>query len=292
MRIGTMTSHFRDQRGTKELTGYVESMNRCVKAGFKVLDLNLCALLRGGTELNGDDWKTKLDLICREKERLGIDFVQSHPPYRPFVGLHFPTSEEDERFASLTERALDASAAVGVKWAVLHPVTGADGSALDLETNLDANHQAFDRIAEYAGKRGVGIAFENMSDSKNRRRFGATAEELLALVDSFRSSGVGICWDTGHANRVYADQAPAIRKLGRHIKATHIDDNLGVDDLHMLPFLGTVPWEAVMEAFKDIGYQGDLIYEISINNRMPADLKDMTAAYSCEVGRYLLSLAE
>jgi sugar phosphate isomerase/epimerase len=292
MRIGTMTSHFRDQRGTKELTGYVESMNRCVKAGFKVLDLNLCALLRGGTELNGDDWKTRLDLVCREKERLGIDFVQSHPPYRPFVGLHFATPEEDARFVSLTERALDASAAVGVKWAVLHPVTGADGSSLDLEANLEANREAFDRVVEYADKRGVGIAFENMCDSKGRRRFGATAEDLLALADSFESAGVGICWDTGHANRVYADQVPAIRKLGRRITATHIDDNLGVDDLHMLPFLGTVPWERVMEAFREIGYQGDLIYEININNRMPADLKDMSAAYSYQVGRYLLSLAE
>jgi sugar phosphate isomerase/epimerase len=292
MRIGTMTSHFRDQRGTKELTGYVESMNRCVKAGFKVLDLNLCALLRGGTELNGDDWKTRLDLVCREKERLGIDFVQSHPPYRPFVGLHFATPEEDARFVSLTERALDASAAVGVKWAVLHPVTGANGSSLDLEANLEANREAFDRVVEYADKRGVGIAFENMCDSKGRRRFGATAEDLLALADSFESAGVGICWDTGHANRVYADQVPAIRKLGRRITATHIDDNLGVDDLHMLPFLGTVPWERVMEAFREIGYQGDLIYEININNRMPADLKDMSAAYSYQVGRYLLSLAE
>jgi sugar phosphate isomerase/epimerase len=287
-----MTTHFRDQRETKELTGYVESMNRCLQAGFTVLDFNLCALLRGGTELNGDDWKEKLALIVHEKEKLGLEFVQSHPPYRPFPGSRFPGPEEETRFNLLTERALDASAAMGVPWAVMHPVSELDSGECDLEVNLAANHAAFDRAVEYANKRGVGIAFENMADSNNRRRFGATAEELLALADSFRGATVGICWDTGHAHRVYLDQIPAIKKLGRRIKATHINDNVGSDDRHLLPFLGTIPWEGVIKAFKESGYEGDLIYEITLNNRMPRELKDMSAKFSYDVGRYLLSLAD
>jgi sugar phosphate isomerase/epimerase len=292
MRIGTMTTHFRDQRETKELTGYVESMNRCVKAGFRTLDFNLCALLRGNTELNGEDWKEKLELIVNEKEKLGVEFVQSHPPYRTFPGLHFPDAEDDVRFDMLTRRALEASAALGVKWAVVHPVTETGGPELDMEANLAANHAAFDWVAEYAGKRGVGIAFENMCDKNNRRRFGVSAEELLALADSFRDFRAGICWDTGHANRVYADQIPAIKKLGPFLKATHIDDNLGVDDLHLMPFLGTVPWERVIKTFKEIAYEGDLIYEINLNTRMPRELKDISAKFSYDVGLYLLSLAD
>jgi sugar phosphate isomerase/epimerase len=287
-----MTTHFRDQRETTELTGYVESMRRCVKAGFRVLDFNLCALLRGNTELNGDDWREKLELIIEEKEKLGVEFVQSHPPYRPFPGLHFPTPEEDALFDKLTRRALEASAAAGVKWAVMHPVTETAGAELDTEANLAANHAAFDRAAEYAGKLGVGIAFENMCDRNNRRRFGVSAEELLALAGSFREFRAGICWDTGHAHRVYADQIPAIKKLGSFLKATHIDDNLGGDDLHLMPFLGTVPWEGVIKAFREIAYEGDLIYEITLNSRMPRELKDMSAKFSYEVGLYLLSLAD
>jgi sugar phosphate isomerase/epimerase len=287
-----MTTHFRDQRETAEHTGYVESMNRCVQAGFRVLDFNLCALSRGQTELNGDDWKEKLEIIRREQERLGIEFVQSHPPYRPFPGLHFPGPGEEEQFALFTRRALEISAALGVKWAVMHPVSGEGGSALDGGENLAANHEAFDWVVEYAGKRGLGIAFENMADGAGRRRFGSSAEELAALADSYQGARVGVCWDTGHAHRVYTDQIPAIKKLGPRIKATHINDNIGTTDLHLLPFLGTVPWEGVMETFREIGYEGDLIYEITLNNRMPRALKDRSARYSYEVGCYLLSLAE
>ena len=294
MRIGTMTSLFSHQRGTSELIGYAESMRRCVKAGFKVLDMNLCALLRGNTELNGDDWRQKLDSICSEKEKLGVEFVQSHPPYRPFPGFHFPSAEEDEHFDMLSKRSIDICAALGVKWAVLHPVTETTGPEMDLEASLKINHEAFDELTEYAVKRNVGIAFENMTDSfpLRRRRFAVCAEELLALVESFRAVNAAVCWDTGHGHRSFNDQIPAIKKLGPYIKATHIDDNLGADDLHLMPFLGTVAWEGVMKAFKEIGYKGDLIYEIVINVRMPEALKDMSAKYSYDVGMYLLSLAE
>lgn len=46
MRLGTMTSLFRDRRECAEHFGYIESIQRCRKAGFTVLDMNLCALNR------------------------------------------------------------------------------------------------------------------------------------------------------------------------------------------------------------------------------------------------------
>jgi len=285
-----MTSLFRDQLESKELTGYVESMNRCLRAGFSVLDFSFCALLNGNTELNGDDWLEKLNLICREKEKLEIEVVQSHPPFRPFPGLHFPLPEDDERYDMLIKRSLEASAALGVKWSVMHPVTGTIGPELDLEASLALNHEAYDWVVEYANKLDVGIVFENLFDGikKQRRSFGVSAEELIALMDSFSGAKVGICWDTGHANLTYTDQIPAILKLGRRIKATHIHDNDGVNDLHLMPFLGTVPWKGVMKAFQETGYEGDLIHELFMNNRMPKALQDLSAKYSYKVGRHLL----
>jgi len=294
MRFGTMTSHFRDQRESNDFIGYVESIDRCVRAGFKILDMNLCGMLQNKTELNGDDWHKKLEIICKEQRRFGIEFVQSHPPYRPFHGLHFPTSEEDDNYNMLLKRSIEICAALGVKWAVLHPVTVTSGLEMDTDANLAINHEAYDNIVELADKKGVGIAFENVVDvhASHRRRFGVTADEMIQLVDSFGSAKTGVCWDTGHGNRVYADQIPAIMKVGRRIKATHINDNKGMDDLHLMPFLGTVNWEGVMKAFRDFGYEGDFIYEISFNSKMPGVLKDMSAAYNFEVSQYLLSLAE
>ena len=291
MRLGTMTTLYRDQRETDTHISYLESIRRCREAGFTVLDFNMCALPRRKTELHGEDWKLQVDAVRNEAEKLGIEFSQSHPPYRAGRAGTFATDEEKAFFDQMALRAIEISAMLGVKWAVLHPVTAQGNGEYVTEKNLAYNHQVFDREVELAVKLNVGVAFENMCDREERRRFGVTAQELEALMDSYRHPLVGLCWDVGHANRMYDDQVPAILRLGKRIKALHIDDNYGQQDLHLMPFLGGIPWERVMHAFYETGCEADLIYEIRLNDRMPDALKDLSARYCCEVGRYLISLA-
>ena len=290
MRLGTMTSLFRDRRECAKHFGYIESIQRCRKAGFTVLDMNLCALNRRQTTLHLDDWKKQVEEIRNEAERLGCVFSQSHPPYRRGREGTFPTAEEEEFFRAMSLRALEITAMLGAKWAVIHPVMDVNADINDVDAQVRYNQQMFAREAELAQKLGIGLAFENMFDGE-QRRFGSTAEDLIAIQDSFHSDHIGVCWDVGHANRMYhAQQLLAIRKLGSRIKALHIDDNLGKDDLHLLPFEGNVAWEQVMHALHDSGCNADLIYEIRNNSNMPKALRDITARYCYEVGEYLLSL--
>ena len=289
MRLGTMTSLFRDRRECAEHFGYIESIQRCRKAGFTVLDMNLCALNRRQTTLHLDNWQEQVDEIRNEAERLGCVFSQSHPPYRRGREGTFATAEEEAFFRAMSLRALEITAMLGAKWAVIHPVMDVTADINDVDAHVRYNQQMFAREAELAAKLGVGLAFENMFDG-DQRRFGSTAEDLIAIQDSFHSDLIGVCWDVGHANRMYRDQLKPIRKLGSRIKALHIDDNLGKDDLHLLPFEGNVPWEQVMHTLHDSGCEADLIYEIRNNSNMPEALRDVTARYCYEVGEYLLSL--
>lgn len=290
MRLGTMTSLFREQRECTEHTGYIESIRRCREAGFTVLDFNLCALPRRQTTLHREDWRAQVEAIRNEAEKLGVVFSQSHPPYRSARGNAFATQEERAFFDEMALRAIEISAMLGVRWAVLHPMTSLEAENRDLETHIRFNHEVFAREIELAYKLNVGCAFENMCDGQQRRRFGVTAQELEALMDSYASPLVGLCWDVGHAHRMGEDQTAAILRLGGRIKALHIDDNIGQTDLHALPFMGTVNWEAVMHALYASGCTADLIFEIVTNRQMPAALKDATAAYCHRVGEYLLSL--
>ncbi|HML47952.1 MAG TPA: sugar phosphate isomerase/epimerase family protein [Clostridia bacterium] len=285
-----MTSLFREQRECAEHTGYSESIRRCRQAGFTVLDFNLCALPRRQTTLHRDDWKSQVDAIRNEAEKLGVVFVQSHPPYRAARGNAFATPEEEAFFNDMALRAIEISAMLGIRWAVLHPATAPGEESCDLQAHLRFNHEVFDREIELAHKLGVGCAFENMCDGPQRRRFGVTAQELELLMDSYASPLVGICWDVGHAHRMNDDQTPAILRLGGRIKALHIDDNVGQTDLHALPFMGTVNWEGVMHALHASGCEADLIFEIVTNRHMPDALRDWTASYCYRVGEYLLSL--
>ena len=142
--------------------------------------------------------------------------------------------------------------------------------------------------AELAAKLGVGLAFENMFDG-DQRRFGSTAEDLIAIQDSFHSDLIGVCWDVGHANRMYRDQLKPIRKLGSRIKALHIDDNYGTArDVHLLPYEGLIDWSKVLRALREIGYDHDFAFEHALNPTphavMPAQLR-----YMCALGREMLS---
>jgi sugar phosphate isomerase/epimerase len=292
MRVATMTSLFREQRGKQDHINYIESIKRCKAAGFNALDFNMCAMIHNKTELNGDDWLKQADLIREEAEKLGVVFSQSHPPYRPGMQGTFSTKEEEDFFAEITRRSIIVSSILGVKWAVMHPVTECENIEYDLDANLAHNHRIFDEFVELALKENVGIAFENMADRDLRRRFGTTTSELIALTNSYKDKNIGVCWDTGHGNRVYQDPVRPIRELGSRIKALHVNDNHGNTDEHLLPFEGNLKWEEIMKVLKEVGYEGDLVYEIRLNNNMPDALKDISAQYAAEVGRYLLSLCE
>ena len=88
-------------------------------------------------------------------------------------------------------------------------------------------------------------------------------DELIELVDSYNDPMVAVCWDTGHANGMKFDQARAIRTIGKRLKNLHINDNHNCNrDEHLLPFMGTVDWPAVMKALADIDYEGDLTLEV------------------------------
>lgn len=279
MRIGTMSIIFREQLGTKEHIGYVECMERAKNAGFDVIDLNLCQICGHKTRLHLDSWQEEVEKIAEAKERLGISFPQCHLPFKS-KKVKWETPEDYEYYTKMFYRAIDVAAELKFPWAVVHPdryfnVPGSEN--WDLDKFIEENHREYDPLVEYALKKGVGIAFENM----NRGRF-SQAEELVAYIDSYHDDRIGACWDTGHANMYYkgGDQWEPLHKVGHRLHATHVHDNNAKDDLHLLPFEGTIDWPRVVAALKDIQYTGDFVSEAGCNFFTPDDMKDYTARHA------------
>ena len=88
------------------------------------------------------------------------------------------------------------------------------------------------------------------------------------------------------------DQCRQLRKLGKRIKATHVQDNKGVVDSHLIPFVGgDIPWESIMPCLKEIGYEGDFIFETqSFMNQFPEELKLSAARLAYDFGMYCMKL--
>lgn len=292
MRLSTMTSFF--YRDMPDGRNYIHCINRAKKVGFDVLDFNMCLFAKGKSELLGEDWMERTQEIADEAARIGIEFSQAHLPFpTPNIRNANPKGkggEKNEMMRFYIERAIRVAAILGVKWGVIHPVQNIYTDEQNVYEDIRYNHEIYDGLIEIADSLGVGIAYENMADIDGRRRFGSTPEELLALIESYNSPNIQICWDFGHVNRMFNEQTKPLKKIGKHLVATHVDDNIGKDDLHTLPYFGTLPWADIMRTLKEIGYSGDFNYEVGISKRVPEELLDATGEYVLSIGKYLIGL--
>ncbi|NLS78753.1 MAG: sugar phosphate isomerase/epimerase [Chloroflexi bacterium] len=271
----------------------LQAMERCVAAGFRHLDFNFTDWTHQGSPFIGEGWREWLHEIRRRADELGVSFSQSHGPiFAKFVG--------DERCCWLTEmshRSIEGAGIIGAPWVVFEPESYPGAwDAAHLAGLKQRNLDWFGALLPTADRAGVGLALENINEgyaeSRGMRRlYCAGTAELIDLVDGFRSSRVGICWDTGHAHIQRLDQGAAIRALGDRLKAVHIQDNDGRSDQHLLPYTGTIQWPVVLEALRAIHYGGDFTFEVASAIRpLPDPLRDGAVRRTYELGRYMLEM--
>ena len=287
MKLCGMTLLFRDIRNSKEKMPIDESVRRIAAAGFDAVDINLVMICNRTLRLHGDDWKKEAEKILLAAQETGIEMAQCHLPFRgKKVLCHTP--EDLEFYYEMFYRAIDVASFLGIPWGVIHPDTLKESGLSDDEC-ARINHERHDKYIEYALNKNVNIAYENMTFGKCAG-YCTYVDQLVHLIDSYADDRIGACLDTGHANMVYEDQYEAIKKLGHRLHCTHINDNLGKDDLHLAPFSGTVKWESVIKALREINYPGVLNLEIGLNNEATDSLKDAGARYALETLRAIESL--
>lgn len=297
MRLSTSTNLIAFRPDWVSYIPILEALPRLKAAGFDAVDLNLSDAGKPFFRLADADWEAWIGEIAALSEALALPITQSHAP---FYNALIPESDKAPLWEAMIDRAIDATGMVHCPWVVMHPGTYPDDH-VDFRESRRRNYEYFMPRLERAEKAGCGIAIENMADdygtgrSAHRRPLGsycATAAELCELVDSFHAPNVGVCWDFGHAQLMGVDQREALRVLGKRLKATHVADNSGMKDDHILPFQGTVDWRSILPVLGEIGYEGDLTFEIHCStSRLPDDLVDPMARMCCQVGRYLLTLA-
>ena len=266
-----------------------DSIRLCADAGYRRMDMNFhdCTTFR--LPFVADQWQTWLESIQRTADDCGIRFSQAHAPFYNFCDLNFANKEYMDR---MIYRAVDCAAALQIPWMVIHAGTAYD-TAMMRSVSKARNREYFLPLVEYAARQNVGIAIENLWEYNiaPRRRYTTCIEELVDLIDSFGDPNVGACCDVDHITLSGQDQRNSILAMGHRLKATHMSDCINIDSDHNIPFSGKTDWFAIMQALKDIDYQGDFTYEMHrYTANLPDALVPAALRYSVEVGNYLLSL--
>ncbi len=267
-----------------------ETIKRCAKAGFKKLDFGFAELVLVSETFASEEWREELKNYKEMVIEAGMEIVQAHATVFDFCNA----IENYEVQEKLFRRSLEGAAYLGASWVVVHPSTHlVDGYRS--EKNYEKNVDFFRKYAQFANELGIGIAIENMwgRTENGEKPYGLEAIELYDLIEGVGYDNIRICWDVEHGSVEKLDQRAAINLLKDYIVTTHVSDETGPGNIHVLPYLGTADWNSILSAFAEIQYNGVLDLEIQhYLPGVPEPLVDDAMKLAYKVGIHLIEELE
>ena len=203
---------------------------------------------------------------------LQVNSLHAHlKVYDPDCDLTSTAPDHRSHVLDAYRRAIRVSQALGADILLTHDIDIPDAKDPLHTEKRGALLMNLKDIAVYAGHRNIRIAVENLVYGYHR-----VPTRLVALVEELGQENIGICIDTGHRNPS-GNPAQAILTVGKHLFTTHIHDNDGKQDEHLLPTRGNIDWSGVMQALQEINYPGVFVYELTRSEDLPEIERNMQA---------------
>lgn len=169
------------------------------------------------------------------------------------------SADEGRRAAAVAETraALAVARRIPFRYLVMHVGVPNGAPTAPDDNKPDAALRTIQEVAALASEAGVGLALEVMPNALS------SADALSRLIEEeLDGLDVGVCLDYGHAH-IMGEVCDAVETLSGHLWTTHVHDNDGRHDDHLVPFAGTIDWDAAMMATQKIGYDGALMFEVA-----------------------------
>jgi sugar phosphate isomerase/epimerase len=180
--------------------------------------------------LNGGRWTKPLSIASREPSRR-------------------------EQALAETAHALRVAGRLGATYLVVHVGVPTSQETSDDDNRLDEAIRSLEALQEIARPLGVRLALELIPNALSG------PEALVTLLeDGPELDDAGICFDFGHAF-LMGDLVDAIETTSGHVVTTHVHDNTGRGDEHLMPFDGRIDWDAALMGMQKIGYEGAFVFE-------------------------------
>ncbi len=181
--------------------------------------------------------------------------------------------------------SLEFTEAIGAEIMVYHggatnpPNNNSEEAGLSVERLKEIEREALSELASFAATLGIVIGVENIGSTS----YSARIAELVEQVREINHPNVGITLDFGHAyltaRHLGYDFLEAVELAAPYIVHTHVHDNFGrmvalphddvpyihtapfgVNDMHLPPGWGEIPYREVFSCLKD--YQGVVLMEL------------------------------
>jgi sugar phosphate isomerase/epimerase len=170
------------------------------------------------------------------------------------VTISIADPERIRRIEAVDEmkRALDVAERIPFRYFALHLASGrqsADGR------KFDAAFNSLEHLATFAKARGVTIALQNTPNELG------SPSSLAQFIKETHLHNVVFCFDIGHAH-IEGGAIEGFHLMRDRTAYAHIHDNHGEKDEHLLPYEGTIDWDAALAGFASAAEALPLVLEL------------------------------
>lgn len=195
-------------------------------------------------------------VIRRLTAGMAIDSV--HAPFPE--GDRLFSLDEGERSESVRQcqTAVQAASELDSPIVVIHLIQPYDiphGEARD--QMIDQGRKSVATLAACCEAQGVKLALEN----GQRADYDEVVASFLTELDM---SHVGLCYDSGHEH-VQGTCFNMLERFGDRLLTFHLHDNKG-EDIHVLPYEGTISWDRFGAILQGMSYRGNLLLEVDMKH--------------------------
>ena len=203
-----------------------------------------------------------METYAAEANQAGLNFVDAHAPFGPYLDLGNPKKEYHNYVVSRHKLHIDIAAQFSIKTITIH-LGGMKFDNFLFEEYKSSAQRALEEILPHAEKRNVIVCIENVWYPVS------SLDMLLYLKDKFPTDYLGFCFDAGHANIMATKNANTLEpsraidaynqinqpvpwddeildKMLFNIVNCHLHDNYGLQDQHQLPGHGNIDWKSVL----------------------------------------------
>lgn len=180
--------------------------------------------------------------LCK---KLGFNIIFAHLGYQNINSIWEEGIEGDKLIQRYQEDIKNCKKN-GISMVVMH-LTSKKEAPMYSEIGLNRIR----KITQYAKELNIKVAFENTK----------IKGYLEYVLENIKDENVGICFDSGHYH-VHFDDEFNFEFFKDRIFAVHLHDNDKSDDLHLLPFDGTIDWKQVIIKLKECNYNGPITMEL------------------------------
>lgn len=252
MKLATTTEDFFGECDT-----HIERVKNVYATGFRCIDLSLYGICEEDELLLNDNWRKNAEEIKKYADIKGLEFVQAHGP-----GVNPLESEaEFDNSLKLTLRAMEICSYFGITNMVVH--AGWRPDITDKEEWFVKNKSFYEKLFPEMERLNVNILHENTYKTDEAHYYNRTGKDMREFSEFVNHPMFHSCWDTGHGNIGGGSQYDDIIAMGDDLYAVHINDNHGQSDDHIIPFMGTVNMDEIINALMEIDFKGPFTFECS-----------------------------